>query len=425
MSDDIVDGLKRAGSDEGRPLGFGAAEVLRVGRIRRRRRRVYAGSATALGVAVVAIAAMAIVPQARNGEVAGTPDTVPLDRGPMSEAEAQAALAPGVPCTKNFEDQTIIYARKVDSMSGTAPSVLATARRPDGLLYTCGTSWSFRGGVQPTGPLDRGHPIESITNEGTITTTEDDWLGESGFYWVDDSVERVETRVGTPGGSEPWRVSRPHNGVVFWSAWVDEGAYDADDEVWLQWRAYDTDGNRIDPSLMPDQPQLIDPTGDNRVAAEYDGIRDLVDQVALDRLQTERGHLEGGSARYGSRVDSRWTSVTTHLYWSPWQRTTTARVELSLNRPGTYTDEELRTRIGCQDRFECERVDLGDRGSAWVGENEAGSIGVGYVQPDGEIVYIVIDTEAPGFVEADVAIDITVDDAIDFVTDERLALPRP
>lgn len=416
MSDDIVEDLKRAGDDEGRPLGFGGPEVLRLGRSRRRRRRVYGGSATALGVAAMAMAAVAVLPSSGDGEVAGKPATVPLDRGPMSETEVQEAL---FDCTKNNDDLTTLYARKVDSSSGTVPSVLATARQPDGDLYTCGMAWTFRGGVQPSRPLDRAHPIESITSEGVGTTLDSEWLGESGFFWVDESVARVETRVGT----EPWRVSRPHNGVVFWSAWVDEGTYDDDDEVWLRWRAYDTDGDRIDPALMPDQPQLLDPTGSSEVAGEYDEIIGRIQQVGLDHLRSERGSLEGASTRYGSRDDAGWRSVRTYVGWSPWRSTTAVWVELSLSRPGSYSDDELRARIGCGMRFECHRVDLGDRGWAWVGENDAGAIGVGHVQPDGEIAYVVIGAEHPNYPNIARESDLTVDEAIDFVTDDRLDLP--
>lgn len=423
MSDDIVEGLKRAGSSDEPPLGFGAAEVVRVGRIRRRRRRVYGGSAV-LGVAIAAIAAWAVLPgsfEDRSGPV-GEPDTLPLDRGPMSDAEVRAALISSE-CIREPDNLTTIYARQVDSMSGTAPAVLATGERPDGAVYTCGTHWSVRG----EGPLlrmqDPAHPIVPIASDLAIGSIEGAWGAQGGFYRVADSVERVETRVGTPGGSEPWRVSTPFNGVVFWSAWAEEGAYDDDDEVWLQWRAFDTAGNRIDSALMPSAPELIDPTGSSEVVAEYDGISGLLVQAAQDHLQTEAGNLEGGSVRNGSRDDAGWASVTTHLWWSPWHRTATAGVELSLNRPDTYTDSELRARIGCQARFECARVDLGDHGSAWVGENDAGSLAVGHVQPDAEIVYIVIDTEDPYLPDSDVAIDITVDEVIGFVTDDRLNLP--
>jgi hypothetical protein len=421
MSDDIVEGLKRAVTGDEPPLGFGAAEVVRVGRIRRRRRRVYGGSA-ALGVAIAAIAAVAVLLRSGPGASLGEPATVPLDRGPMSDAEVRAALITSE-CVREPDNLTTIYARQVDSMFGTAPAVLATGERPDGVVYTCGAHWGARGVGSLMRMPDRAHPIVPIASDGIIGSLDGTWGATSGFFRVADSVERVETRVGTPDGSEPWRVSTPFDGVVFWSAWAEEGAYDDDDEVWLQWRAFDTAGNRIDPALMPFAPELIDPTGSSEVVAEYDGIRGLLVRAAQDHLQTEAGSMEGGSVRNGSRDDAGWASVTTHLSWSPWHRTATVGVELSLNRPDTYTDSELRARIACQTRFECARVDLGDEGSAWVGESAAGSIAVGYVQPDGEIVYIVIDTEDPYLPDSNVAIDITVDEAIGFVTDDRLNLP--
>jgi hypothetical protein len=422
MSDDIVESLKRAGGDDGRPMGFGAAEVVRLGRIRRRRRRMFGGSATALGIAIVAVAAMTVMPWSGDDsdQPAGQPETVPLDRGPLSEQEVHEALIPL--CVKDPDGLTIIYARKVESPSGTWPAVLATGRQLDGTIYSCGVSWSVRG----DGPLnrmpDRAHPIVSIATDPVTVTQENGWRAWSGYYRVADSVTRIETRVGTPDGSEPWRASTPFHGVVFWSAWV-EATYDDDEAVWLQWRAFDTDGHRIDPALLPDQPQLVDPTGSNDVAAEYDQISDLLHQVALDHLQSERGSLEGASARYGRQDDAGWSSVTTSLGWSPWRSVTTVVVELSLSRPGTYTDDELRAHIGCQTRVDCRRVDLGDQGWVWVGENDEGTIGVSHVQPDGEIAYIVIGAEHPYIDYVANESDLTVDQAIDFVTDDRLSLP--
>jgi len=419
MSDEIVEALARAGSDDGRSLGFSADDIVRVGRIRRRRRRVYGGAATVLS-AVVAIVALALLVQSGRGQSLGEPATVPLDRGPMSAAEVWDAV--GHACPGGPGELDTIYARHVDSSGGTAPAVLATGQRRDGVVYTCGTDWAARGEGPVLRMPDRAHPIVPIAIEPGTMSLESAWGSESGFFRVADSVASVETRVGSPGGSEPWRVSVPYDGVVFWSAWADEGAFDDDDEVWLQWRAFDTDGHRIAPALLPFQPELIDPTGDNEVAAEYDELGSLLDRVAHDRLETQRGTLEGGAGRSGSRDDSGWITVTRQLRWAPWHRIATSDVDLSLSRPGTYTEHQLQTRIGCHDQFECHQVDLVDQGSAWVGENDAGSFAVGYVQPDGEIATIVVDTEDPDLAASDVAIDITVDEAIGFVTDDRLDL---
>jgi hypothetical protein len=47
--------------------------------------------------------------------------------------------------------------------------------------------------------------------------------------------------------------------MVFWTAWAEPGTLDSDDDVWVTWRAYDTEGNLIDPDLMPYQSQRVDP----------------------------------------------------------------------------------------------------------------------------------------------------------------------
>jgi hypothetical protein len=263
MSDDIIEGLRGAGEDDGRPLGFGAAEILRAGRSRRRRRRVYGGSATALGVAAMALTAWSVLPSslddrstpATGGEELDT-GAVLIDRGPMSQEEVMDEVE-GI-CVDEVEELDTIYARWVDAFDHRQPAFMAVARQPDGPAYTCGASWGFRGTVRLP-EVDAAHPIAPFASDEFVTSIDGRWVAESEFYRVDESVARVEARVGTRGGSEPWRAAEIHDGIAFWSAWVEAGAYDADDEVWLQWRAYDTEGNLIDPDLLPDQPRRVHP----------------------------------------------------------------------------------------------------------------------------------------------------------------------
>jgi hypothetical protein len=127
--------------------------------------------------------------------------------------------------------------------------------------------------------------------------------------------------------------------------------------------------------------------------------------------------------RLGSRDDSEWVTITARLGWSPPRSLWSAVVDLSLSRPDALSDEELQARLGCGAELECEQVDLGDRGSAWVGENDAGRIGVGHVQSDGEIAYVIVDPDHPEVGNPDGGVDLTVDQVIDFVTDDRLDMP--
>jgi hypothetical protein len=83
MSDEIVEMLKRAGEDGGDPLGFGGADVVRLGRARRRRRRVVGGSSTALGLAAAAVAALAVWPSITDDRS----DAPVIDTPTLSEQE--------------------------------------------------------------------------------------------------------------------------------------------------------------------------------------------------------------------------------------------------------------------------------------------------------------------------------------------------
>jgi hypothetical protein len=83
MSDEIVEMLKRAGEDGGDPLGFGGADVVRLGRARRRRRRVIGGSSTALGLAAAAVAALAVWPSMTDDRS----DAPVVDTPTLSEQE--------------------------------------------------------------------------------------------------------------------------------------------------------------------------------------------------------------------------------------------------------------------------------------------------------------------------------------------------
>jgi hypothetical protein len=77
------------------------------------------------------------------------------------------------------------------------------------------------------------------------------------IYRAADTVDRVEVRVDTPGGSEPWRVAAPYSGYVFWATWFEQADYEPGTELTVEWRAYDSDGEPLDTELLPDQPRTI------------------------------------------------------------------------------------------------------------------------------------------------------------------------
>jgi hypothetical protein len=92
---------------------------------------------------------------------------------------------------------------------------------------------------------------------------------------------------------------------------------------------------------------------------------------------------------------------------------------IGITEPG-LSDAELRALLRCDDWYVCEQQQLPDGTSAWVGEAPEGSLGAAYQQSDGESVYFAAN---PPWAEP--TLDVSVDQALAFVTDERLEYPTP
>jgi hypothetical protein len=92
---------------------------------------------------------------------------------------------------------------------------------------------------------------------------------------------------------------------------------------------------------------------------------------------------------------------------------------IGITEPG-LSDAELRARLRCDDWYVCEQRQLPDGTSAWVGEAPEGALGAAYQQSDGESVYFAAN---PPWAEP--ALDVSIDQALAFVTDERLEYPTP
>lgn len=215
--------------------------------------------AVAAAAALVAVGAVALT----GGDGGGTPsasqpadnNTVPLDLGPLTEAEVKAEVG-----VDDLDDYTLRYTRRVDGPQQPIPVVVVTV--PDGQrdYFNVGKVADIHQRTEPT-PAD---PIQ-VPEPGFSTPEGGDAVyGETPAFWkiagvyrVADTVDRIEVRVGTSDGPEPWRVSPAHGGYVFWATWFKAAEYEPGTELTLEWRAYDTDGNAIDPELLPDQPRTV------------------------------------------------------------------------------------------------------------------------------------------------------------------------
>jgi hypothetical protein len=227
--------------------------------------------AAAAAAALIAVGAVALTGgDERSGgqqpSVATPADdnTVPLDLGPLSEAELQEELDKSG--WGSVDDFTFVYARRIDGPVN--PIAVFVATRPSD-LFKAGKLMGQVADAPAPSPADPirdikpqfdrdpgvGHSSSDV-GDAIYHGTDDIWK-ITGIYRVADTVDRVEVRVGTPDGSEPWRVAEPHDGYVFWATWFDPAEYESGTELTVEWRAYDTDGNQLDSDLLPDQPRPV------------------------------------------------------------------------------------------------------------------------------------------------------------------------
>ena len=246
-------------------------------------RRVRWIAPIAVGVVAALVAVGAIVLADSDG---GAPSNPPpathgpnLDLGPLSRAEIDAELSCTGPSTSEaLEGSEPLYARRIDGPNGPIPVfVMPPMTRDQVYLVDMGRLTIDRVPATPTEqrPIRRLIvPVEGIDLSGSdlrwykhlldprplglrvYDGTPEYWKA-AGLYRVADSVDRVEVRVGSPGGPEPWRVATPHNGFVFWATWIERADYEPGTELTLEVRAFDANGDPIHPELIPDRPQTI------------------------------------------------------------------------------------------------------------------------------------------------------------------------
>jgi hypothetical protein len=239
-----------------------------------RRGRWIAPIAVASVAALVAVGAIVLA-----DTDAGAPSNPPpathrsnLDLGSLSQAEIDAERNR---CDsfheEAFEGSEVLFARRIDGPNGPMP-VIITSKPPDQRYVLLGDL--FVNAIPPAPTAERpirslaasarhssknwfSHVFDPLPFAQSIYYETPDYLKAAGLYRVADSIDRVEVRLGSPGDREPWRVATPHNGLVYWATWVKRSDYERGRELTLEWRAFDANGDLIDPELMPDRPQTI------------------------------------------------------------------------------------------------------------------------------------------------------------------------
>lgn len=456
MSIDIKQALEEAARPgESRPFRQTTNDALVTGRRRKRRRTLLAAGGASTGIlAAAAATALVIGGPVDRGESEQPPaapssldspksneKTEPLDLRALSEEELadQNELIQGLGNTQlqggiTVKDLTMTsFTRMVDGPEGGRPVVLALS--PDGKVVFYHSSSGGGAKVAPAEP-DSAHPVTSLAEpimsgpgEGQETLPSlDEWSPEityaHGIYRVAENVERVEVRLGSPNGPEPWRVSKPHDGYLYWAAWADPGDYDPGTTLELEWRAYDVDGNLIDEALLPHQPREVSLGGsqtDEQGAAQ---TRQLIFDVTKEHLDPAGDHLRLTNPQRGPEASS-WYRFEWLVAGDPGAGGVEVRV-YEKGEFGAGKHGDLSAAAGCYAQFDlqCVRRDLDNGGFAWVGEDGEGHIGVAVVRPSGDGVAIAV---GPSFQPQDGdegslsrPMGLTIDDVIAVATDPRL-----
>jgi hypothetical protein len=212
--------------------------------------------AAAVAAVLIAVGAVALT----GGDDKPTPATnvVSLDLRPLTRAELREELR-----TFGVEPDDLAavnYTRWMDGPRQPLPVIVATLPDRQRLLIKMGDLRSVEDEVAPT-PTHPILRIEGLDQPRHLAKTVYDRTSRywkvAGFYRVARTVDRVEVRVGTPDGPEPWRSSPAHGGYVWWATWFKPADYESGTELTLKWRAYGTDGESIDSDLMPHQPRTV------------------------------------------------------------------------------------------------------------------------------------------------------------------------
>lgn len=439
MTEDLGHRLRRAADDGDRPLPVRPTELLAQARRDRRRHRVFAGATgTALAVGAVAavLAATAVLPSSDDRSddrpdpaEQGRGKVVPLDHGPLPEGNRRdymLSLCSSDSRGQPRSEDAIESARLLNGPLGLTPVMLVSADRSLQAVECAELAWAaVRGDRLPTPTVDEPIRAVPVYGRGAVArmVRTGYWI-TGGVYAVADTVDRVEVRVSGDGTGEPWRAATAHDGYVFWATWFNPDSYAKGERLRVQWRAFDSDGNQLDPALLPERSRVISAPGP--MLPDYEQARDLLFDVASEYLDPDGEHLSVNQGRDGKGSGSRWSSVEPAFEWRTEGDPGVGSVRVELANTADDLVNISRSICAGNGSPDCERRDLGEDGNAWVLDYGDGLYKVVHEQADGEAVAVTVD---PQFDRLDAApvrdIDVALEDVLDLVTDDRLDLPGP
>jgi hypothetical protein len=160
------------------------------------------------------------------------------------------------------------------------------------------------------------------------------------------------------------------------------------------------------------------PVGDGY---EYYAQRELLHDVAKDHLDPDGDNLGWASSVQTSTTASDLNALGTEMGWRVPGEDGLGMVQVGIGAPGLGAAEVRLEWVLCGEAYTCEERELSDGSTAWVGRSDDGRLGVGYQQDDGEWVWVLV---APLFGNRTTtpvsSVDITIDQALGFVADDRL-----
>jgi hypothetical protein len=199
------------------------------------------------------------------------------------------------------------------------------------------------------------------------------------------------------------------------------------------------------PNLVADGEDEIAATGERSVADSADcgdsaaaddhlgfsSTRKCLLEIAAKHFDPERAHLPEASENFGGGGDESGWLVSTKLDWQVPGESGLGMLQVVVTTPGfaegEYAEYDVAWRIGCEDIEECSYQTVASTGDeVLVAEADAERnlvFGVMYQRPDGSFTGVgVYDLFGNNSLEPVSSVDITLEQAIAFVTDPALRL---